>query len=128
MSPNGTPTAARAARFADTDWSSIAALSGRLAALQPSPVIELNRAVALGMAQGPAVGLAHADALRDAPRLARYHLLPAVRGEFLQRLGRLAEAREAFEQAADLAGNARERALMRRRAAACGESIDRSIG
>jgi RNA polymerase sigma factor (sigma-70 family) len=99
-----------------TDWSRIAALYGELAARTPSPVIELNRAVAVAMAEGPAAGLALVDALRDEPALQRYHLLPSVRGDLLARLGRHAEARAAFEQAAALARNAQEQALLQRRA------------
>jgi RNA polymerase sigma factor (sigma-70 family) len=107
---------ARAASHAGTDWARIAALYAELARRQPSPVVELNRAVAVGMAQGPAAGLAIADALRAEPALRRYHWLEAVRGDLLARLGRDAEAREALLAAAELAGNARERALLQARA------------
>jgi RNA polymerase sigma factor (sigma-70 family) len=100
-----------------TDWARIATLYGELAARMPSPVIELNRAVAVAMAEGPQAGLALVDALRDEPALQRYHLLPSVRGDLLARLGRHAEARTAFEQAAALARNAREQALLQQRAA-----------
>ncbi len=110
---------ARATTPAATDWARIAGLYGQLARITPSPVIELNRAVAIGMADGPEAGLAAADALVDEPALARYHLLPAVRGEFLERLGRFAEARDAFARAAALTRNAREREVLERRAAAC---------
>ncbi len=110
---------ARAADAADTDWPRIAALYGTLARLTPSPVVELNRAVAVSMAQGPAAGLALADALCAAPELRNYHLLPSVRGDFLFKLGRHGEARAAFERAAELTRNARERALLLDRAAAC---------
>jgi len=110
---------ARARTAADTDWARIAALYDALATLVPSPVVELNRAVAHGMASGPAAGLARADALRDVPALRRYHLLPAVRGDFLLRLGRRDEARAEFERAASLTANARERELLERRAAEC---------
>jgi predicted RNA polymerase sigma factor len=88
----------------------------------PSPIVELNRAVAVGMAGGAAAGLELADALVDEPSLQRYHLLPAVRGDLLARLGRVDEARREFERAAGLAMNRRERELMRKRARACGES------
>lgn len=111
---------ARAATPADTDWVRIAALYDALAQLAPSPVVELNRAVALAMAFGPAVGLEAVDALRDEPALRRYHLLPSVRGDLLAKLGRPAEARAEFEQAAALTRNARERDLLLRRAAECG--------
>jgi len=107
---------ARATRAADTDWERIAALYDELAVVAPNPVVELNRAVAVGMARGPAAGLAAADALADAPALAAYHLLPAVRGEFLERLGRIEEAREAFTRAAALTRNQREREVLLGRA------------
>lgn len=110
---------ARARRAADTDWGRIAALYDGLAQLAPSPVVELNRAVALAMAFGPETGLEVADALRDEPALKNYHLLPSVRGDFLFKLGRVAEARAEFERAAELAQNQRERALLLARAAAC---------
>jgi predicted RNA polymerase sigma factor len=110
---------ARAARAGDTDWSRIASLYARLAQVSPSPVIELNRAVAIGMADGPAAGLAVVEPLCAEPRLRDYHLLPAVRGDFLVKLGRAGEARVEFERAASLARNARERELMQARAAAC---------
>jgi RNA polymerase sigma factor (sigma-70 family) len=109
---------ARAARAQDTDWSLIAALYGALMQVRPSPVVELNRAVAVGMAEGPAAGLALADALADEPALRGYHLLPAVRADLLARLGRRDEARRELQHAADLARNARERELLRERAAA----------
>jgi predicted RNA polymerase sigma factor len=89
-----------------------------LLARLPSPVVRLNRAVALGMAQGPAAALPEVDALMQEAALARYHLLHAVRGDLLFKLGRMAEAREAFEQAASMTANERERALMRQRARA----------
>jgi RNA polymerase sigma factor (sigma-70 family) len=110
---------ARAHRAEETDWPRIAALYAALAALTPSPVVELNRAVAVAMAQGPAAGLAIVDALRSEPALEAYHLLPSVRGDFLFKLGRFDEARVEFENAASLTQNARERALLRERAAAC---------
>ncbi|HEX7732260.1 MAG TPA: RNA polymerase subunit sigma-24, partial [Rhodanobacter sp.] len=86
-----------------------------------SPVVELNRAVAVAMASGPAAGLALADALRDEPALANYHLLPAVRGDLLEKLARHDEARAEFERAATLTRNARERELLQARAAACAQ-------
>jgi RNA polymerase sigma factor (sigma-70 family) len=108
---------ARAATAADTDWVRIAALYEALARRAPSPVVELNRAVALGMAFGPAVGLDHVDRLAAEPALARYHLLPSVRGDLLARLGRTDEARAELLRAAELTANAREQALLRARAA-----------
>ena len=106
-------------RAIDTDWSAIAALYARLARVSPSPVIELNRAVAVGMATGPAAGLALVDALREEPRLQQYHLLPAVRADLLHKLGRLGEARDEFTRAAELTRNARERAVLLARAGEC---------
>jgi len=110
---------ARALHARDTDWARIAALYARLAAVAPSPVVELNRAVAVSMAEGPEAGLALVDALRDERKLAGYHLLPSVRGDLLFKLGRRDEARLEFERAASLTGNARESELLRRRAEAC---------
>ena len=110
---------ARALRPEQTDWAQIVGLYGELARLTGSPVVELNRAVALGMLFGPAAGLQLVDALADEPALARYHLLPTVRGDLLQKLGRTEEARAEFERAADMTRNAREQALLRERAAAC---------
>jgi predicted RNA polymerase sigma factor len=108
------------ARTADqTDWARIAALYDALARLAPSPVVELNRAVAIAMAFGPAVGLERVDALTSDPALEGYHLLPSVRGDLLFKLGRLDEARAEFERAAALTRNARERALLLARADAC---------
>jgi len=101
----------------ETDWPRIAALYAQLAALVPSPVIELNRAVAVGIVDGPEAGLAIVDRLAREGALKSYHLLPCVRGDLLQKLGRCQEARAAFEAAAELAGNKREQELMRRRAA-----------
>lgn len=112
---------ARAARAEDTDWPGIAALYDRLRRVMPSPVVDLNRAVAMAMAFGPDAGLALADTLVDEPALKGYHLLPAVRGDFLFRLARFDEARDAFESAAALTRNARERTLMLARAAACND-------
>src|SRR5436190_5053830 len=108
---------ARATTAEDTDWQRIAALYDALAQIAPSPVVELNRAVAVGMAFGPAAGLALADALADEPTLAGYHLLPSVRGDLLAKLGRHGEARTEFQRAASLTRNARERELMLERAA-----------
>ncbi|MFD8413678.1 RNA polymerase sigma factor [Streptomyces sp. NPDC059650] len=108
---------ARAVRYEDTDWAAIATLYGRLADLTPSPVVELNRAVAVSMADGPGAALPLVDALAQDPALRGYHLLPSVRGDLLERLGRHEEARAEFERAASLTGNARERDLLLRRAA-----------
>lgn len=110
---------ARAASTEATDWPRIVAFYDALVQLAPSPVIELNRAVAVAMAFGPEAGLEIVDSLLDEPVLARYHLLPGVRGDLLRRLGRLDEARSEFLRAAALAGNARERALLQARATAC---------
>ncbi|KQW64431.1 RNA polymerase sigma factor [Variovorax sp. Root411] len=108
------------ARTADeTDWGRIAALYDALAGLAPSPIVELNRAVALSMAFGPAAGLEVVDALVDEPALKGYHLLPTVRGDLLFRLGRRDEARKEFDRAASLTRNKREQALLRARARAC---------
>jgi predicted RNA polymerase sigma factor len=111
---------ARAPTPEETDWARIAALYDELARLVPSPVVELNRAVAVGMAFGAAAGLALVDPLLTEPSLERYHLLPSVRGDFLAKLARFDEARTEFERAAALTRNARERALLLERAAACG--------
>ncbi len=110
---------ARAREAAETDWARIAALYAALARLMPSPVVELNRAVALSMAFGPAAGLELVETLTDEPSLKNYHLLPSVRGDLLAKLGRLDEARAELERAAALTLNARERALLLERAAAC---------
>jgi RNA polymerase sigma factor (sigma-70 family) len=110
---------ARAHRPEDTDWPRIVALYDALGALTGSPIVELNRAVAVAMAFGPAAGLELADALRDEPALRGYHLLPAVRGDLLAKLGRTGEAGREFERAATLTSNLRERALLQARAAAC---------
>jgi predicted RNA polymerase sigma factor len=110
---------ARARTAAETDWARIVALYGELAELTPSPVIELNRAVAVSMASGPAAGLALVDRLVDEPSLRSYHLLPGVRGDFLFKLGRREEARIEFERAASLTRNERERTLLLGRAASC---------
>jgi RNA polymerase sigma factor (sigma-70 family) len=110
---------ARARTANQTDWERIVALYERLAAVAPSPIVELNRAVAVGMARGPAAGLARVDALRAEPALARYHHLPSVRGDLLMKLGRWDEARVELEHAAALTRNERERALLLERAAKC---------
>src|SRR5437660_10953124 len=109
---------ARARTGEETDWAHIADLYAELAERTPSPVIELNRAVAVAMAHGPAAGLELVDALTTEPTLNSYHLLPSVRGDFLKKLGRLDEARAEFERAASLTQNARERKLLLDRAAA----------
>jgi len=110
---------ARARTAAETDWERIAALYAALARLTPSPIVELNRAVALGMAFGPAAGLEIVDQLTAEPSLKEYHLLPSVRGDLLAKLGRYDEARVENERAASLTRNARERELLLERAAAC---------
>jgi RNA polymerase sigma factor (sigma-70 family) len=110
---------ARARTPAETDWGRIAALYDLLAELAPSPVVELNRAVALGMAFGPAAGLELVDGLTSEPSLEGYHLLPSVRGDLLAKLGRFDEAHAEFERAATLTRNARERDVLLERAAAC---------
>ena len=114
---------ARAASVGATDWPRIAALYDALLQTAPSPVIALNRAVAVAMAFGAAAGLELVDALRAEPALAQYHLLPAVRGDLLLKLGRPDEARAEFSRAAELAGNARERALMQERALQSGNDL-----
>ncbi len=111
---------ARAARSEDTDWQAIATLYDRLRDVMPSPVIDLNRAVAHSMAFGPEAGLRLSDALAESAALRNYAPLPAARGDFLFRAGRLAEARLEFETAAGLSRNAGERAFLLGRAAACG--------
>ncbi len=112
---------ARALVAEATDWQRIAALYGVLAHVAPSPIVELNRAVAVAMAAGPAAGLVLVDALMDERSLAGYHLLPAVRGDLLAKLERHDEAREAFERAAALTRNTRERALLLQRAQSCSD-------
>jgi RNA polymerase sigma factor (sigma-70 family) len=109
----------------ETDWPRIVALYDALHELQPSPVVSLNRAVAVSMAYGPAAALEIVDALRNESRLREYHLLPSVRGDLLERLGRFDEARAEFSHAASLASNARERSLLLERAAACGPHTGR---
>jgi len=110
---------ARARSAEETDWSRIAALYDALAQVAPSPVIELNRAVAVAMAFGSEAGLELVDALKDAPQLKDYHLLPSVRGDLLQKLGRIDEAAAEFMKAAAMTRNAQERALLLKRATAC---------
>jgi RNA polymerase sigma factor (sigma-70 family) len=111
---------ARASSAGETDWGRIASLYDVLAQVAPSPVVTLNRAVAVAMAFGPAAGLEIVDTLLDDPHLRDYHLLPSVRGDLLARLDRTAEARAEFERAATLARNTRERALLLARASRCG--------
>ncbi len=106
---------ATATSWADTDWPQIAALYGELARVAPSPVVELNRAVAVAFTEGPAVGLGVVDAVADDPRLARTHLLPATRGDLLRRLGRWSEAADAYRAALALARTGPERAFLERR-------------
>jgi RNA polymerase sigma factor (sigma-70 family) len=113
---------ARARAPEETDWPRIVSLYEALAQLTPSPVVELNRAVAVAMALGPAAGLELVDALTSEPSLKAYHLLPSVRGDLLKKLGRFYEARAEFERAASLTRNARERELLLDRAQACGRS------
>ena len=110
---------AQAPAVGDTDWPQIVLLYSQLAQVAPSPIVDLNRAVAVAMAFGPAAGLHLVDQLRDEPTLAGDHLLPAVRGDLLSRLGRHLEARAEFERAAGASRNAQERAVLRARAAAC---------
>jgi len=112
---------ARALAAADTDWARISELYSELGRVEPSPVVELNRAVAVGMASGPGAGLELVDALKDDPALKNYHLLPSVRGDLLKKLGRMKEARAEFERAASITRNARERTLLLDRARACGD-------
>ena len=116
----GAPAAAchaAAPTAADTDWAEIAELYGLLLRVRPSPVVELNRAVAVSMAQGPKAALRIVDDLVAAGALPNSHLLPSVRGELLIRLGRASEARTELRRAIELCGNARERALLRRKLA-----------
>ena len=115
---------ARARKAAETDWARIAGLYEELAAAVPSPVVELNRAMAVAMAYGPEAGLLLVDGLAGEAALANYHRLPSVRADLLFKLGRFVEARVEFERAASLAGNGRERAMLLARAAACVESND----
>jgi predicted RNA polymerase sigma factor len=110
---------ARARTAGATDWPRIVALYDALAEVQPSPIVTLNRAVAVSMAYGPAAALEIVDSLRNESRLRDYHLLPSVRGDLLERLGRFEEARAQFSHAASLTNNARERSLLLERVAAC---------
>jgi predicted RNA polymerase sigma factor len=112
---------ARAKTPEETDWVQVAALYEVLLHITPTPVVELNRAVAVGMAFGPTAGLEIADELTGEPALKGYHLLPAVRGDLLMKLGRYEEAQAEFEEAASLTRNAAERELLQRRAAECVE-------
>ena len=111
---------ARARTNDETDWADIAALYGQLAEIAPSPVVELNRAVAVSMAVGPAAGLELVEPLQEDPMMRGYHLLPSVRGDLLKKLGRLDEARAEFERAASITRNVRERELLLDRARSCG--------
>ncbi|HET9270629.1 MAG TPA: DUF6596 domain-containing protein, partial [Vicinamibacterales bacterium] len=115
----------RARRPEDTDWPRIITLYDELFARQPSPVVALNRAVAIGMAAGPQAGLDAVDRLTSEPALEAYHLLWSVRGDLLARLGRTAEARAEFERAASMTANDRERTYLRQRADACATSASR---
>jgi predicted RNA polymerase sigma factor len=117
---------ARARTPEETDWARIAALYRALAQVAPSPVVELNRAVALAMAFGPAAGLELVDTLTSEPSLKGYHLLPSVRGDLLAKLGRLDEAKVELERAASLTRNTRERELLLNRAAACARGSEPS--
>ncbi len=112
---------ARARTGEETDWARIAELYGQLGEVAPSPVVELNRAVAVGMALGPAAGLELVDPLMSDPALENYHLLPSVRGDLLKKLGRMEEARAEFERAASITRNVREKNLLLERARSCGE-------
>jgi len=114
---------ARARTAAETDWARIAVLYEALSHIEPSPIVELNRAVALSMGFGPAAGLEVLDEIADDPALADYHLLPAVRGDLLAKLGRFAEARKELERAASLTKNSREQAMLLERAAGCSRAI-----
>ncbi|MGN7165667.1 RNA polymerase sigma factor [Paenibacillus cellulositrophicus] len=113
---------AQAPAAADTDWARIAALYEALSRVAPSPIVELNRAVAISMAFGPAFGLQLVDELMHEPALTEYHLLPSVRGDLLAKLGRMDEARSEFERAAAMTRNSREQQLLLKRAAECGGS------
>jgi RNA polymerase sigma-70 factor (ECF subfamily) len=112
---------ARAGTGEETDWARIAALYSELGEVAPSPVVELNRAVAVGMAWGPAAGLELVNPLASDPAMQNYHLLPSVRGDLLKKLGRMDEARAEFERAASITRNARERTLLLQRARSCGD-------
>jgi RNA polymerase sigma factor (sigma-70 family) len=112
---------ARAGAGEETDWARIAALYSELGEVAPSPVVELNRAVAVGMAWGPAAGLELVNPLASDPAMQNYHLLPSVRGDLLRKLGRMDEARAEFERAASITRNAREKNLLLERARSCGD-------
>lgn len=114
---------ARARMASETDWVRISALYEALSRVMPSPVVELNRAVAVVMAFGPSFGLQIVDELADDPSMEKYHLLPSVRGDFLLKLGRTTEARQEFERAASLTRNARERSLLLKRVSECDDGI-----
>jgi predicted RNA polymerase sigma factor len=118
---------ARARTPDETDWGRIVALYDELLRVIPSPVVELNRAVAVGMARDPAAGLELVDALAGKPSLRNYHLLPSVRGYLLKKLGRMDEARAEFARAASLTQNARERELLLERVQECGEGTDAPV-
>jgi predicted RNA polymerase sigma factor len=118
---------ARARTAEDTDWVRIVAIYDGLAQVAPSPVVELNRAVAVGMAFGPAQALLLVDELVDEPALSGYHLLPTVRGDLLEKLGRPADARAEFERALTLTQNARERSVLVRRIADCSRAGARTV-
>ncbi|HEV8128785.1 MAG TPA: DUF6596 domain-containing protein, partial [Candidatus Eisenbacteria bacterium] len=116
---------ARARTASETDWTRIASLYAELVRLVPSPVIELNRAVAVSMASGPEAGLAIVEAIRSEPSLRHYHLLPSVLGDLLQKLGRFAEAEREFQNAAMLTKNDRERGVLLGRALECARAVGR---
>jgi RNA polymerase sigma-70 factor (ECF subfamily) len=119
---------ARAARAEETDWPQIAALYGRLFIIHPTPVVMLNHAVAVAMADGPGAGLRLLDQLVDRQLLRGYHLLPAARADLLRRLGRVAEAQAAYREALALVGNEAERRFLERRLAGLISSSPRSPG
>ncbi|MBB3068815.1 RNA polymerase sigma factor (sigma-70 family) [Paenibacillus baekrokdamisoli] len=119
---------ARACTASETDWTRIAALYEALTRITPSPVVELNRAVAIAMAFGPAFGLQIVDELTSEPSLKEYHLLPSVRGDLLMKLGRMGEAKEEFERAASLTHNAREREFLLKRTAECAANVSGNRG
>jgi predicted RNA polymerase sigma factor len=119
---------ARARTAEETDWTSIVTFYDALIRFEPSPIVELNRAVALSMAFGPAAGLEVVDALTLEPSLKTYHLLPSVRGDLLAKLGRFQEARGEFERAAAITHNARERELLLQRAAASAREVEKPAG
>ncbi len=119
---------ARAASADQTDWEAIAALYATLSQSNPSPIVELNRAVAVSMASGPAAGLELVDSLLSEPALASYHLLPSVRGDLLAKLGRHEEAQAEFERAAGLTRNAREREFLLERSRTSAREVSLSLG